>query len=395
MSNPAQKTSRFWIIAIMSLLSMTGPFAIDTYLPAFPAIEAEFGISRALLSQSLGFYLAAFAVATLFWGPITDRFGRKTAIISGMSIYLLASLGCALADNYNHFLLFRTIQGAAAAGGIVASRALIRDMFDSKHAQQVMSYVVMFFALAPAIAPILGAWLHEAYGWRSIFYFLALFCAVVIGLILTLVHETLAIDKRQSLHPVAILSVYLKMLSNFRLQALVLANGACFGGFFLFIASSPTILFDFLGLAEKDYWMQFTPMVAGLIIGSFISSKISHSYSAKKTITTALTIMMVATILNLLQAYFLPISIVGFVFPLFLYALGMGMAMPTFAIMALDCFPENKGSASAVQSSALMMANALVASIIVPVFDSSLISLVVVQFVFISAAVLLWLGRNI
>jgi len=187
MSQSVQKISTFWLIAVMSLLSMIGPFAIDTYLPAFPAIEAEFGISRALLSQSLGFYLAAFAVATLFWGPIADRFGRKTAILSGMSFYLFASLGCALAENYDHFLLFRTIQGAAAAGGMVAGRAMIRDMFDSQQAQRVMSYAIMFFALAPAIAPILGAWLHHAYGWRSIFYFLAVFSAIVTALVLAII----------------------------------------------------------------------------------------------------------------------------------------------------------------------------------------------------------------
>ena len=109
--------SSIGFIAVMSLLSMIGPFAIDTYLPAFPAIELEYGISRALLSQSLGAYLIAFAIATLFWGPITDRFGRKKVILSGMFIYLLASLGCALAQNHDQFLLFRVILGAAASGG--------------------------------------------------------------------------------------------------------------------------------------------------------------------------------------------------------------------------------------------------------------------------------------
>ncbi|MBL1320278.1 MAG: multidrug effflux MFS transporter [Methylophaga sp.] len=394
MSQSVQKISTFWLIAVMSLLSMIGPFAIDTYLPAFPAIEADFGISRALLTQSLGFYLAAFAIATLFWGPLTDRFGRKTAILSGMSLYFLASIGCAIADTYNQFLLFRLIQGAAAAGGMVAGRAMIRDMFDSQEAQRVLSYAIMFFALAPAIAPILGAWLHDSYGWRSIFYFLALFSAIVTTLVLAIIYETLPVEQRQSLHPFAVFSVYLKTLRNFRFQALVLANGACFGGFFLFIASSPTILFDFLGLAAEDYWMQFVPMVAGLMIGSFISSRLSHKYPAKKTISIALIIMAVATVLNLYQAQFLQTSIISFVSPLFLYALGMGMAMPAFTVMALDCFPDNKGSAAAVQSFALMMTNALVASVVVPFVDYSLISLVLAQSAFLAIAILFWLSRK-
>jgi len=183
------------------------------------------------------------------------------------------------------------------------------------------------------------------------------------------------------------------MFRNRRLQAIVLANGASFGGFFLFIASSPTILFDFLGLEANDYWMQFIPMVMGLMLGSFISSNLSHHYPAKKTISTALVVMAVAIILNLLQAAFLQASIVSFVLPLFLYALGMGMAMPAFSIMALDCFPDNKGSASAVQSFALMMTNALVASIIVPLVDASLMSLVLAQLAFLAIAIFFWLSQ--
>jgi DHA1 family bicyclomycin/chloramphenicol resistance-like MFS transporter len=393
MSNSIQKVSAFWLIVVMSLLSMIGPFAIDTYLPAFPAIEIEFGISRALLTQSLGFYLASFAIATLFWGPLSDRFGRKTAILSGMSLYFLASLGCAIADNYNHFLLFRIIQGAASAGGMVAGRAMIRDMFDSQQAHRVMSYAIMFFALAPAVAPILGAWLNESYGWRSIFYFLALFSAIVTTLVLSIIYETLPADKRQSLHPFSVFSVYRNTFKNFRFQALVLANAASFGGFFLFIASSPTILFDFLGLDPDDYWMQFVPMVAGLMIGSFISSKLSHRFPTKKTISIALIVLVFASGLNLFQAQFLQASISNFIVPLSLYSLGIGIAMPAFTVLALDCFPDNKGSASAVHSFVQMMTNAVVASIIVPLVDTSFTSLVLAQLMLLATAILFWLAR--
>lgn len=383
--------SVFWLIVVMSLISMIGPFAIDTYLPAFPTLEAEFSVSRALLSQSLAFYLAAFAIATLFWGPITDRFGRKKIILSSMLLYILASLGCALVQDYNQFLLFRLIQGAAVSGSTVAGRAMIRDIFDSKEAQRVMSYSIIFFAFAPALAPIIGAWLHDSYGWRSIFYFLALWGVIATALIVAIVYESLPHSKRQSLHPIKVGRVYLSMLKNTQFQAIILANGMSFGGFFIFIAGSPTIIFDFLKLEANDYWMQFVPMVLGLIIGAFSSGRLSYHCSAKTMINIAFFAWSIAVTLNVLQAYFLPTAILGVVSPLVLYAFGIGLALPTFTIMALDCFPDNRGSAAAVQSFVQMMSNALVASLIIPLVNHSLIAFVLAQTVFVIIALLFWI----
>lgn len=106
-----------WLIVTIALLSMIGPFSIDTYLPSFPTIEADFKITRALLSQSLGFYLAAAAISTLFWGPLSDRIGRRNVILGTLALYLAASIGCALAAHYQTFLSFRVLQGIAASGG--------------------------------------------------------------------------------------------------------------------------------------------------------------------------------------------------------------------------------------------------------------------------------------
>ena len=128
---------------IAALLSMLGPFSIDAYLPSFPAIELEFGISRAMLSQSLGIYLLAFAFSTLFWGPIADRFGRRLVILISMVLYTLGSIACALADSAETFFLFRIMQGLAASGGFIASRAMIRDAHDAESAHRAMSQVML------------------------------------------------------------------------------------------------------------------------------------------------------------------------------------------------------------------------------------------------------------
>ena len=143
---------------IAALLAMIGPFSIDAYLPSFPAIEMEFGVSRTMLSQSLGIYLLAFGISTLFWGPVADRFGRRLVIVVSMALYTLGSIGCALASNFEVFMLLRVAQGLAASGGFIAGRAMIRDAHDAEGAHRAMSQVMLLFALAPAVAPILGGW---------------------------------------------------------------------------------------------------------------------------------------------------------------------------------------------------------------------------------------------
>ncbi len=385
------KASVTWLVMVMTLLSMIGPFTIDTYLPAFPSIESDYGISRDMLSQSLGSYLLAFAVANLFWGPVTDRFGRKKVILGGMTFYLLSSLGCGFATDYSDFLFYRTIQGISASAGLVAGRAMVRDIFDSREAQRVMSYVMMFFAFAPALAPIIGAWLHEAYGWRSIFFFLAIYGGVATLFAMLIIFETLPVANRRSLHPFKVLGVYFKTLTNFKFQAIVLASGACFGGLFLFIAGSPTIIFNFLGLQPSDFWMQFVPMVIGLVIGSFFTGKMSHSHSSKTIISIALIAMVVATLLNLLLAHNMQATLLSVITPLVLYAFGIGMSLPAFTVMALDCFPDNRGSASAVQAFVQMMSNAMVASIVLPLVNHSLTAFAWTQLGFIMICVLFWI----
>ncbi len=382
--------SRFWFILTIAQLSMIGPFTVDTYLPAFPAIEEDFGISRALLNQSLGFYLAAFAISTLVWGPITDKFGRRPVIIVGMTLYAITSLGCALASNYSEFLSYRILQGIVASGGLVAGRAIVRDLFDSKEAQKVMSQVIMLFALAPAIAPIIGGWLHDHWGWRSIFYFLAIYGVISMTAFVFLIPESLDKEKRQSLHPANIARVYFSTFKNMRYQAIIFAIGTAFAGLFLYIAGAPTIIFNFLGLGANDFGWQFIPMVLGLVVGSYTSSKLAHKLTAEKVISLSLLILSIAVILNIIQALFFVATLFTVILPLAFYALGIGLFLPAMTILALDCFPANRGTASALQGFVQMMFTAAIASVILPLLDENMLSFVLAQLLFMLVTLFLW-----
>ena len=387
---PYSQTPPRGLTTIIALMTMIGPFTIDSYLPSFPAIEAEFNISRALLSQSLGLYLAAFAISTLFFGPLADRLGRRWVILISLLFYIVASVGCALSNDYNTFLFFRLMQGIAAAGGLVTGRAIIRDVYSPQDAHHVLSRIMMLFAIAPAIAPVIGGWLHELFGWHSVFYFLALFAVIIFFLVLFHIPETLNAEHRQSLHPVNVARVYGRTLMHHRFQVLIFIVAFYFAGLFLYIAGAPTIIYDFLELESSDFALMFFPMVVGLIFGAWLSGRLAHSWPMERTINLALTLMLIGTVLNMVQALWLTPMVISFVIPLMLYSSGIGIAMPAMTVLALDCFPKNRGTASALQGFVQMMANAFVASLAVPFLNQQPNHLAVGQLLLLLVALFLW-----
>jgi DHA1 family bicyclomycin/chloramphenicol resistance-like MFS transporter len=374
---------------IVALLSMVGPFTIDAYLPSFPDIEATFGISRAMLTQSLAVYLAAFAVSTLLWGPMSDRIGRRFVILGSLSLYTLASIGCALANDSGTFLVLRTVQGLAASGGFIAGRAMIRDAHDAHSAHRAMSQVTMLFALAPAAAPVLGAWLHDLFGWRSVFWFLSVF-GVLLVLMTVFVEETLAAKQRQSFHPLSVARVYVRTLKHRRFVMMILSLSFSFAGLFLYIAGAPTVIYDFLGLGTDDFGVQFIPMVSGMIAGSYLSSRLVHRWSTTRIISAGFGIMMLAVVCNLAQVMFLDAIILFTIAPLVIYAFGVAMVMPGVTILALDCFPNHRGSAASMQGFSQMLMNAGVASVAVPLLHTQREHFVMGQAVFLLAALVSW-----
>jgi len=376
---------------LAALLAMLGPFTIDTYLPSFPDIASEFAVSRSLLSQSLGIYLAAFAVSMLFWGPLADRVGRRLVILISLMIYILASIGCALAIDIDSFLVMRTIQGLAASGGFIAGRAMIRDAHDAKTAQQAMSQVMMMFALAPAIAPLLGGWLHVQFGWHSVFWFLAAFALLLVCLVMFM-RETLALTHRQSLHPLAVWQAYQRTVRHGLFLTLVLSMSLSFAGLFLYIAGAPVVIYDFLGLGPTDFGWLFIPLVAGMMLGSALVSRKSHHWTPRYMISLGFALMLLACLLNFLQAAFGAPTVFLVIAPMVVYSFGLSLTMPGLTILAMDCFPTHRGTAASMQGFLQMVLNAVVASIAVPLLQAERFYFVLGQGFFLMVALILWLS---
>ena len=377
------------LTVIAALLAMIGPFSIDAYLPSFPDIEIEFGISRAVLSQSLAVYLLAFSLSTLFWGPMADRFGRRLVILVSMALYTLGSIGCALAGNAEVFMFWRIMQGLAASGGFIAGRAMIRDAHDAQAAHRAMSQVMLLFALAPAVAPVLGGWLHDQFGWRSVFWFLTIMGGALI-LMGFYIKETLLEDQRRSILPAKVMRVYTAAVLNRRFLFLVLCLALSFGGLFLYIAGAPTVIYDFLGLGSDDFGWLFIPMVTGMVLGASFSARLAHRWPAPRTISAGLLVMAGATALNLLIVNLNPANIFTVVGPLVLYVTGLAVMMPAITVLALDCLPTHRGTAASMQGFVQTLVNSAVASIAVPLLHTRWLHFVLGQLLFLLLAGGLW-----
>lgn len=363
------------IAMLLAALSALGPFSIDTYLPSFHEIGEKLNATPLQVQQTLSAYLLAFALMTLWHGAIADRFGRRRVILGALGLFGLASVGCLVATSIEQLWFWRAMQGITAGAGIVISRAIVRDLYDGPPAQRLMSQITMMFALAPAIAPVIGGWLQTWFGWRSIFAFLVLSTAALGLACWKLLPETLPPEKRQSLQPAYLGRSYFKVLTSPRFLFACAALSLNFLGFFIYVLSAPTFLMKHLGVPETGFLWLFGPAMSGLMGGAWLSGRLAGKRSPEKTIGLGYILMVSAATLNLSLNLALPPGLPWSVLPIFFYTLGMSLAMPSLTLLALDPFPEQRGLAASCQTFFQSGANSLAAGLIVPLLWGSTLTL--------------------
>jgi len=360
------------LTVILACLGMIGALAIDTYLPSMPAIGTEFGVGPVAVQQTLSVFLFTFAFMMLFYGTLSDSFGRRPVILAALSVYTLASIGAAWAPSFGWLLVFRALQGLSAGAGSVIGQAIVQDRFSGPQAQRMMSHIMMVFGLAPAIAPILGGWLHVTFGWRSSFVFLAVFGACMILLCLKLLPESLPREKRQVFHPGTIGRNYVMVLRNPQFVFLALAVGLAFSGLSLYIGSASNFVMVILGLPETAFAWMFIPLVGGLVIGSAWGGKRAHKSTPPRMMWTGYAVMALGAVFNVGYNALFPAAVPWAVLPLFVYTFGLAVAMPAIQLTAMGLFPHNRGLASSMVGFIQMMSFALVSGLVAPLlFDSA------------------------
>ncbi len=350
---------------------MVGPFSIDTYLPSFREMEISLGASSIEIQQSLTAFLLPFALMSLWHGSISDALGRRRVILIALAVMALASVGCALSPSIHILWLLRAVQGVAAGAGMVVGRAVVRDVYEGDAAQRVMANVTVIFTIAPAIAPILGGWLHEWFGWRSVFYFLALFALAVWIWSALKLPETLHPERRQPLHPRFLLHSYVRALTDARFLAAAFAAAFNFTAIFLYITSAPVFLLQHLHLRETQFYWLFIPIPTGMMLGAALSGRLAGRISSRRTVMLGYGGMISAAVLNVAFHAWQPAQLPWSVAPLFLYTIGMALAMPSIVLFGLDIFPAQKGLASSCQTFLMTMINTITAGVLSPLANAS------------------------
>jgi DHA1 family bicyclomycin/chloramphenicol resistance-like MFS transporter len=373
-------------------LAMLGPFSVDTYLPAFPAIETSLGADMMAVQQTLTAYMLSFAVMILWHGALSDAFGRRNIVLVSLAVFAIGTLGCAASHSIEYLWAFRILQGVSAGAGVVVGRAIIRDLYEDAAAARLLSLVTMIFSIAPAIAPILGGWIVKFYDWRTIFLTLFVYTALLLWHCYRKLPETLPKAKRTPFHPRFLANSYQQI---FRSPAFQLKAGAIafnFAGLFLYVAAAPIFITKHLGLGPDQFAWQFVPAVAGIFLGALTANRFAGRISIPRIMFMGYFLLIGASAANVLYHSFYPPALPWSILPLFFYTLGMSLVAPVLTLLVMDLFPDIRGTVASCQSFTQTMLSAAVAGLAAPFLVHSVLWLAAGQLACAVIGLGLWLG---
>lgn len=336
---------------ILGALTAFASLSIDMYLPSFPTLERELHTSSSSVQFSLAAFFIGLALGQALWGPLADRYGRKPPLYIGISVYVLASIGCALAKNIESLIALRFVQALGGCAGIVIARAMVRDIFDHKTLARVFSLLTLVLGVAPILAPVAGGYILNLLGWRWIFAILTVFgicclTASALGLKETLPYEA---RHRSEGNPIfAALKVYGQLLVDPRFIGYALAGGVAQAGLFAYIANSPFVFINIYGVREDVYGWFFGANAFGLIVSSQINHRLLSKWTSDQILSRIMVIMTCFSLTLFLAAWTGWGGFWSLIPPLFGFVSCLGFSFPNAIAGALAHQAKRAGSASAL-----------------------------------------------
>lgn len=333
-------------VVILGALTALGPFTIDLYLPAFPSLQSDLGVTEAAVQLTLTGTIVGFAVGQLIVGPLSDKVGRRLPLILATSVHILASLGAAMATDITTLMVFRVLQGVGAAGGGVVAMAMLRDLFGGYPLVRMLSYMALVNGLAPILAPVIGSQLLLVMPWPGIFWFLAGYGLLVILAVSVFLVETLPADRRGSSGATA-LQRYRTVLTDRIFIGVLLVGGMNFSGLFSYLSASPFLFQDTYNFSEQQYGLLFAVNSLGIVAGVQISARVLRRIGPQWVMVYSTATMLLMSLLIVLFAQ-LGFGLWGVIVPLWFYIMAAGFTFPCVQVLALANHGAQAGTAASL-----------------------------------------------
>src|SRR5215475_5261082 len=364
------------LLVLLALLSAFTPLSIDMYLPALPTIVGDLGSTAGDIQLTLSAFMLAFGLGQIFYGPAGDRFGRRPVILSGLFVYVVASIGCAFAAEAGQLVLLRFLQGLAACGGVVLARTMVRDLAEKDQAARAMSLMMACTSIAPMLAPLIGGQVLWFLGWRAIFWVLAMIGVVALMAAWRRLPETLKPEYRQPLVLSSVLKRFGELFRHRAFMGYAFTGSFQFAALFSFLSGSPFVFIERYGVPPRAYGLIFGAMVVFMTLGSLLNARFAPVFGAGRILRHAVIVPAVAgttaLVLGLIESRYGTIGMWPFLFCIAPQIATISLIGPNAMAMALQRYPHMAGTASSLIGVLQFGTGAVFGAVVGQTFDGTI-----------------------
>ncbi|HET7117783.1 MAG TPA: multidrug effflux MFS transporter [Hanamia sp.] len=387
---------RFYTIFTLGLLSAMGAFSIDMYLPGFPEIAKDLHTTIAHITLSITSFFIGISIGQMIYGPLLDKYGRKKPLYIGLIVYLLTSIACAYAPTANALIAIRFLQALGSCAGMVASRALVRDIFPVEENAKIFSLLMLVLALSPIVAPTLGGYMSSMFGWQSIFFVLASIAAVTLLLVYFKLPTGRKPETSLSLLPRPIINGFLEVSKVPQFYTYAFAGAIASSGLYAYVAGSPFVFMELYHVSDKHYGWIFAFIAMGLITASQVNTLLLRKYSSEQIIRATLFCQCLAGIALVLGTWFHLLGLFSTIFLIWVFLSTQGFAFPNSSALCLAPFTKNAGTASALMG-AIQLGIGAISTAMVSIFanNTAMPMAAVMCVCAMSSFVVLLIGRRV
>ena len=365
------KSSTLYYALILGFLSAVGASALDIYLPSLPSIAESFRTDGNTLQLSLTSYFAAMAVTQIFYGSVSDMFGRRPPLIAGMTIYVIGAVGCALAPSVPALIAFRFVQGLGAGAGAVIARAIVRDLHTGPEAARLMSLLMLVFSISPLLAPLAGSLIVSLATWRDIFWVLSGFGVFGFFIVTFVLKETRTHEKRLESSIGGAFRIYGHLLLDPYFLGIVGITAFGMSSYMVYVSNSSFVIIEHFGLSPSAYGLMFALNAVPFFAFSQMNARLAKRFGLRRVVRSA-ALLFASMMVTLLATRIAGIDNLTVMTVLLFAGYGfLGLVVPSAAVLALEAHGRVAGSASALMGTLQFIAASLVTALVSLFFDGT------------------------